>query len=512
MLKNRFAWLFVVIVFLTLAKLALGGRGFLAFPDEVRYVESVNAVENFVKGELRLAMGNIAMTHGRPGDVVMKMIPASLQYFSFKLRGGDLFSQSESVFLFGFNFVVASLLSVALYRFANWFLGNSFLALLSVAWFGALTNSFIYLRHALPYDLSLLLFLCAINHTVRYLERNKFNARNLFGIGALGFFAFLVYPGYFALLCVLFLWSANLEMRIAGSGKKIWQNRYFIAGCLVLLAIFELICQIGGKSYIWSAVGLSSTITQGTFEECFTFLFRYLWSVEGVTGLFLIAGLVCYLAQLIRNFNFNDESQKTRVTFVVLLLGSYIAYASLGYFLHFVVLYGRLLHQYLPFFCVFAVAGLRGLFRERTLVYVAVTIVMCVVFAFNIKALVTEYDYPIDVVERLQKQYPADKIVLYHEWAPYPLTPYHLNSVLARKGESPASTPVDAAVVVNADYFFPFSEASDYNPYTPPGTHLLSSSKKHFLTFAGYNFEGFGVKGRENLAVLPLTIRTYEPK
>ena len=88
------------------------------------------------------------------------------------------------------------------FKFSNLLLKSCFLALISVVLFSTLTNSYLYLRHALPYDMSLLIFYVIIYKIVIYTEENSLSFKKSLLIGICSFFGFLVYPGYFPLFFV----------------------------------------------------------------------------------------------------------------------------------------------------------------------------------------------------------------------------------------------------------------------------------------------------------------------
>ena len=159
------------------------------------------------------------------------------------------------------------------------------MALISVLLFSTLTNSYLYLRHALPYDTSLLIFYLVIYKIVIYTEENSLSFKKSLIIGICSFLGFLVYPGYFPLFIVgLFLLFFN-NISKKNIFKKIYYSSYYILGSILCLIIFEKISRLVGRSYILDAIGLSKTITQGSFEESFVFIFKYLFEVEGLTGI-----------------------------------------------------------------------------------------------------------------------------------------------------------------------------------------------------------------------------------
>src|SRR4026208_1430048 len=96
--------LVIIIVLITAVKLNLIGTGFLAYPDEFRYMSSRKALHDLSEFNIRGAFIDISSTNGRPGDAVLKMIPNSIQYLTAHIFKLNYYESENSAPLFIFNF------------------------------------------------------------------------------------------------------------------------------------------------------------------------------------------------------------------------------------------------------------------------------------------------------------------------------------------------------------------------------------------------------------------------
>ena len=334
------------------------------------------------------AIKDIFSTQGRPADAVIKIIPNAMQYVTANIFSLNYYESKNSYPLFIFNFIIYCFILVIHFKLSYLLLKDNFLALISVLLYSTLTNSYLYLRHALPYDMSLLIFYLAIYKIAIYTEENSLSFKKSLLIGIFSFLGFLVYPGYFPLFIVglFILFFNNLSKQ--NILKKIYYSSYYILGGLLCLFIFEKIGRLVGRSYILDAIGLSKTITQGSFEESFVFILKYLFEVEGLTGIILLISLFIFFIIMLYQIKNKRFKQYSLISLLgIALLGMYLAYAFAGYFLHKVVFYGRLLHQYLPFICIFSIYAINELLiritRKNQLILCVISIIFIVNFGFN---------------------------------------------------------------------------------------------------------------------------------
>ncbi len=232
-------FLFAAIIALTLIKLDLIGTGFRALIDEFRYGRSGIALLNLSEFRLLDAIEAVFSTHGRPADALIKTIPNAFQFLTAKLFNLEFYESTNSFPLFLFNFASYCLILVYQYKLSKILFKDKLLALFSVLIYSTLTNSHLYLRHALPYDTSLLIFYVIIFLTITELKKGSLTHPKAIFLGFFAFFAFLVYPGYFPLYIVIvfLLFFFNLDRR--NFSKKLLIPIFFGLGSLICFQIIN---------------------------------------------------------------------------------------------------------------------------------------------------------------------------------------------------------------------------------------------------------------------------------
>ncbi len=503
--------LITLIVLLTLVKLNLSGAGFLALPDEkAGYYASGKALKCFSEFKIKDAFESIFSIPGRPAEGILKTIPNAVQVVTAYLGKINYYESANSYPLFFYNYIVYCLLLFVHYRFSKFLFNESYLALISVILFSSLTNSYLYLRHALPYDASLLIFYLVIYKIVT--DKNdsiSVKASFLFGISS--FLGYLVYPGYFPLyILALTIFFFN-KVTLDNVFQKIVKSIYFGLGSLMCLIFFEGLSRLGGHSYLSDSKNLSMTITQGSFEESFIFIVKYLSEVEGGNGIIMIISLTIFFLLMIfqlmtRRFARNQFMLLIGISVTVLFL----MYACVGYFLHKMVFYGRLLHQYLPFICIFSVYALNEILQKvklNQILLFIVTIFFIINFAIKFKDY-NSYSYPRDISWKLSKTVNMRDIEIECEYEDgYPITPI----MEAKVNQLPLnnSPGIPEVILVNSCLMFPVTDISKFHKFNPEENYTLAEFSPHFLNFKAYQYEGYSIEERSIMDQLNLQIKVF---
>jgi hypothetical protein len=493
------------------------GAGFLAFPDEVRYCQSGRALQNIAELKIGAAIKDIYLTQGRPADAVINIIPNAIQYVTAHIFNLSLYEPENTYPLFLFNFFTYCLILFILFRISKLLLDDSFLALVSVLLYSTLTNSYLYLRHALPYDMSLLIYYYLIYKIVIYTNETNLSSMKSFIIGFCSFIGFLVYPGYFPLFIVglFILFFNNLSKTIIY--RKILYSGSYILGSILCLVIFEKIGRLVGKSYIYDAIGLSKTITQGSFEESFSFILKYFYKVEGLTGIFLIIGLSIFFLITICRIKDKTFKQNSLINlFAIALLGNYLAYATAGYFFHKVVFYGRLLHQYLPFICIFSIYSINELLdkltRKGKLVLSLISIIFIINFSFNFinyKSL----SYPRDILWQLiraNNSINVENVFNYDDQ--WPVMPKESELNYSNIHGKPVKSYYNIILIGGnfSSSIYLLSSVTKHHLFNPNDNYHLLESKSSFMNFKAYPFDsGATMIDRQNIAKNPIKIKIF---
>jgi hypothetical protein len=502
--------LVILIILISLFKISLIGKGFLAFPDEFIYRSSERALNDILNGDIKTGLYEIFSTQGRPGEALVKMIPCAFQILTASLFNINYAENTYPMFIF--NFIINCLILLVHYKFSELIFKDRFMGLISVLLFTSLTNSYIYLRHILPYDTSLLIFYYVLYRVIKKTDSGDLKLMNSFLLGLLSFFGLVIYPGYIPLYlaggAMLFLNKLSIQNYV----NRIYNALVFILGGVYCLISAELISNFSGRSYIEDSITLSGNITQGSFEESFSFLIKYLFDVEGVSGIFLIAGLV--LLSMICFFSL----RKTRITdspvilLFSLLSGLFVLYACLGYFNHSVVFYGRLLHQYYPFICLFSLYALNvaliKVVEKAEVVLLGVTAIFIVGFGYNLFQY-HRFVYPRDVAYDHNKKYDIRNRNLVFEYGTsVSALPYEDElrfSAMSKKEEE----QYNKFVMVNFCYFYPAEDPSLFKKYMPDQDLKQIFSGSYFLNNRAYQYEGFNIIERDNISGMDLQIKVF---
>jgi hypothetical protein len=489
--------LITIIVLITVIKLELIGTGFMAFPDEVRYCQSGIAFQDLSNLKLFAAGKAIASTQGRPADALLNLIPITLQYITAHIYNLNYYESQNSHIVFICNFIIYCLILLVHFRFSKLLLNDSYLALASVVLFSTLTNSYLYLRHALPYDMSLLIFYLVIYKIVIYTEENSLSFKKSLLLGICSFFGFLVYPGYFPLfvvaLFILFFYKLSKEDFF----KKLYYSSCYIVGSILCLIIFEKMSRFVGGSYILDAIGLSKTINQGSYEESFVFILKYLFEVERLTGIILLISLLIYCFLMVYQIKNKTFKQHSLIMLLgIAFIGMYLTYASAGYFFHEVVFYGRLLHQYFPFICIFSIYAINELLtkitRKPELILFLISIIFIVNFGFNLINY-NSFFYPRDICWQLSKANDLNALgnnIEYDDdrWSLMPkgkeLKYYDIRGTLTRSFH-------DIKLIGNSfgGRIYIVRDLTKYHIFNPNDDYHLLDKKPSFINFKAYQYD-----------------------
>lgn len=505
--------LITCIVLLTLMKLSLAGKGFLAFPDELRYCASGRVLKDLAKLNWESAINGIFSTQARPGDAIVKTIPVAAQTLSAHFLKLYYYESDNSYPLFLFNFLVYCFILLVHFRFSKLVLKGDILALVSVLILSSLTNSYLYLRHALGYDTSLLIFYLVIYNLCSSIENNNLSFRKSTLLGVLSFFGYLVYPGYFPLFAIGLFLVFFFKLSPENWKKNFFNAVFYVFGGLLCLLFFELLSSLAHRSYIADARLASSVVTQGSAEESFTFLIKYFLEVEGASGIILSLGILLFCFFMFMQLKSWSWSKNTLILCVgVSVLGLFTLYASVGYFFHSLYLMGRSLHQYIPFIIILAVFSLDRIFnRTGTLknYLLAVITLICVVgFFFNFRTYKL-ISYPRDLGWKLIKKNP-DKLIKNNceyedSWSVLPTDEAIVQGYINKT----STDTLNPLYIVNSCYIYPFDNLSRYHAYQAPPNYTLVESKPHMINFKAYQYEGYNITERNNIDKMNVQIMIF---
>ncbi|MGI4862342.1 MAG: hypothetical protein ACRYFZ_00350 [Janthinobacterium lividum] len=485
---------------LLLLRLALLGRGTLVDYDERRYFQSFEALKAAAHGDWQACAYALSMVDARPVDALWRCLPAAGQLLLARYTGWDIYAFPSLLLPTLLNWAATALvawffLRVCQLLFASIPAAKQW-ALVAAVLYASLVNTSIYVRHVLPYDAALLLFMWLFYWVLCKPARPSSWFWGKLGVGA--GLLWLCYPGYYAgpvlLVLPLLNWQRPLSWVLAHLGQLVALG----VGFILPLAAAEALSRFGGAPPFWAvSYDLSLHILQGDPAEGYTFWLKYLWQVEGTLGMVLVALLLLAgwqagqrigrtgLAALVPH----TQYQKLMVGALLLFLVHATA-AAVG---HRIVWYGRLLHLYMPFLVL---AGVHALATSRQQGRAALlALASCAVGVVS---------YILFFVSYQRIAYPTDTIVA-----------YHLNCLPARQlryceevrvpaglrflAQGPRAAapvqcspqPVDSlTILVNFALLYPPNAATrTVVPSFGPAARVVFDGP-HYRAFPAYDFEG----------------------
>jgi len=310
-----------------------------------------------------------------------------------------------------------------------------------------------------------------------------------------------VYPGYFPLVGVAGL---VLIADRAGNERAAWWQLAagFLAGLGVVVGSLDIVCRIGGLSYLDHVRQLMGAQTQGSFAEGWSFFPRYLIDVERFGGVVLLGGFTAWILRTLSEF---ARGRLRRIHCLVLAATAawmWQAFASAS--LHSTVLYGRLLHPWFPFL-VWAAADAIAWSPRRGVRYavgglaIAATFVSWIGFASQYYRLA----YPADVLYAMG----IDTARL-----PPGAMRCELKSVSTYASPPPLNRRTGAPYTAATNYAlenfcqgFPESE----NLKVKRENLRPQFDGPHFMTLPAYGFEGLGPEDRLKMQELGYRVRVW---
>jgi len=479
LLIKQYRWLIIFLLGLCCLRMFLITSGHLYWPDELRYINAFYALDGLQNGNFKKLSYFIFNAHGRPGYVLLSMIPATFQLIVS--NAGWLTYPNPQFFDIpsAFNVLVTLGISFTFFAIAWRLFKNYGYALLATVVYSLLCNTNLYLRHMLPYDLSLLLFLLAMFGLLKDHEDRGLGIFTAFWTGMLSSLGFATCPSYYFFVILLAL------IVFIRSQKKLLSATLHIFSFLSIFGILEAFSRMGHRSYFENSRKLSGLVTQGSFEEGFVFLPKYLVSVEGMIGSLLLLLFVTFLIFLPK------KTKSLKIIFGIVVFG-YCFHAAMGVFFHKMVFYGRIMHMYFPFVVLGAVSAVQSWPNIKWKQGVTALTLLISLFSFSVFFLTyIQLSYPIDFRYKHLKGIPKDIIFKTSEIRP--VTPFSLE-----KRE---------VIAVNAEHLYPIPE--EFIPIQMPSRLKLVSMQRHPLGFSAYPFEGYSVEERKRLHERQYQMKIY---
>lgn len=490
--RHRLA-LAALLVGLALYRAAVGWSGQLYWPDEYRYLHALHVLDELRKGELvgglTWVFGEFATERGvasQPSYILFSMVPAFIQGVANLLLGIEPSSPVFYRIPAAVNVITSLGLTLVLYRLGSLLTGDSALALLSVFVHGLLANTNLYVRHLFPYDLALLLFLTSLVVLLDPMASQWGFCSGAAKAGILCGIGITTYQGYNPFVVIIL---AVVVEKYWGAWRQILA---FLVALFSVGLIWEGCAQFGGFSFVSSVQRFSQMYTsagiQGSTEESYFFLPLYLWEVEGVLGVTLLALFVCFLGMVVAR-----KLGKPEVTLIGAASITYLSFATFSVVSHRIALYGRLLHMYLPFFVLGVVMAIKHFSVPHARKGAALALVLASLTSFLPTAMdAFAISFPKDVERDIKGAFAGN---------------LKLCEMGTYKIDEGSGSQADCDLIIeNVRHLYPLPSVLESLP--PPG-FKLAKEYKHPLQFIPYWFEGYKPDERARLSEHPPVMRVY---
>lgn len=476
--------IFILLILLFFIRISQVKEGTLAFPDENLYLKAHRTISALYNWDYPTAVKSIFASWARPGYILYCLIPALIQYALFRTSGIRPDDQLSLFIPVVFNLVISVFNLYLFYVLSLRFLYRRSYALSATVIYALLANSNIFIRHLFPVDISLGLIFLSLFYITGVHKSHLLS-------GIFAGLAITLYPGYY-------IYPAGIIMYLLtnpGNGFIFSLNlARFTLGFLIPLLLLQALSLTAGVNYLYDLIFLSGTINQGDFGETFIFPVLYLWEVEKYIGISILAFYLVWIFKYILKRNKITITQNDRLLFFISWI-MYLFYASLGYFFHFNVFYGRILHYFIPFIVIGALLSINS-FANKVHKYILLGgIVVVSVFSYlDFTATISAYGYPRDLLykHKISSSFAAKQVVV-HDSPPW----RGISSYISYPENRDVKSYRRTYSLLNFGYLYPIDDR--YRKYSPPSGSRLVSSKYHFLTYPGYYFEAYNPLERKLL-------------
>ncbi len=344
-LRHPRTWLVIVLLAIGCYRFSLIDRGHFFWGDERRYLSAVAVVDEWSTGHFYAGVRHFYECYARPAFVLASTLPVMAQRVIGGRAGIDTDTLRSYDIAAGYNVLLSLGVALCLFRLARTWLRCPWYALLVVVVYSLLTCANVWIRHLMPYNQSLLLFLLALAVLSTPGQRDPDGSRRSVIAGALCALGYLSYPTFYLFVVI------NVAVLLFTARRRFWDMVLFTGGSMAVVGLFELLALGGGTSYIQdlldSLAEHAGQKGQGHYPEGFVFIWRYLRDVEGPAGIALFLLFIGFVALVL----FRRRAGLTQACRVgmVAAIGCYLLHAAAGVFWHKTIFFGRIVGMYVPF-------------------------------------------------------------------------------------------------------------------------------------------------------------------
>lgn len=480
-LRPAHALLIIMLVAYLLRLLLLSNEGQFRFVDESRYRRATQTADLIFQGEITSAFQNLLRYGQHPGFTIAGLVPALFHRAVYQLLPPSdetwedyWYSRYSDFRISSLIFVIPSVLAIGvMFLIARQAGASENEALLAAFLLSACNTFFMYSQHFLPYDISILIGLCALLLAVR---PHQASFKYAMAVGSLAFSCFWIYNGYLTfaiMLGLIYCLSMARRPRIA-----VLRALGVIAGAMAIFApLYFFNLWILDINIMAQLSDFSATVTHGDYAEGIVLPFLYFRHAEGVIGITWCAGLGIAAWKLWRGRKSAAEN-RARLWFAGLLL-LYLQMFILSNGLQMFVVYGRVARSMAPFIvllCAYGLAPVLIRFGSRAIaIFVAVVSLLALA---NFAPIIDVHHY------RMMQRY------VYSNYKGVSFESTFGPNAKAH-GYRGAYVPTDRYKLVNAGVFYPVTEITE----RPAGKVLLEIP--HFSRVKALQYEGMTAEVRD---------------
>ncbi|MDE2821016.1 MAG: glycosyltransferase family 39 protein [Chloroflexota bacterium] len=456
-----------------------GGQRY--FPDEFRYYRYTIAFADTVfEGDILGGLGSLLEYRTHPGAYAATFIPAFIHRIVFELSAGkeltwrEYWKDQTGDFRFSaIFFAIPSVLSIGLIYYIARRAGADELEGYIAAFLLAASNTwFIWSRHFLTYDISMLCALAALYFALRPRE---VDLRGGLLTGFFLFCAFWIYTNHVFLVCTIgFLYCLVL----ASNPRVMFARLCFVAigASILLLPVLIYNYAVVNVDVFAGLLSQAERITQGSYEEGAILPFVYFFEAEGVISLVWLTGILLASKQA---RSCGPDLRRRIMLWLAALAMLYGLMALLSTGLHVIVLFGRTVRALTPFIvliCAFAFAPYvkRHGFRLTALGVAGITAVALMNFW-----TVISRQHHMELTRQIRAEY--GEVSLSTTFTPPSRSHGFKNPVLEGARYE----------LVNAGYYYPITQMTDL----PDGEILMQVA--HPFNYRPWQYVGFTPEMRE---------------
>lgn len=471
--------LMIAAYLLRLLLIVNGGQFY--FPDESRYQRrAVSAVDSLFQADFRSAIDRALAYDKHHGFTVVGMAPALFHrlLFHFNPPPGLTWStywvpRDKDYRISALVFALPSALSIGvIYLLARRAGAGESEALIASFLLAASNTFFVFAKHFLPYDTSILIGLTALWLAFRQRETEL---KHAITVGILAFLCLWIYYGHITLVVVIaaiycgFLASSFRAATIRVLGMA-------IGVLLIAMPIFLYNSLVLDIDIVSELVAFSASAVQGEYSEGFLFPFVYfVYSEAGIAFVWML-GLISAVWRL--RCQWGSSNGHRALLWLASLFLLYLLLALLSSVLQISVVYGRIARTMAPFIVMACGYGFSGLLQRSNFRVLAFAATVCMLALANFLPAIKQ-EYFIEVARRVQQDY---KDLSYETTLSHPATP------IGVYGEE---HPFARYKLLNAGYFYPITEPEE----RPPGQVLVEVS--HPFNHRPWQYEGMTGEMRE---------------